>query len=340
MGRTNVVQKESFAMKHSQGILRGFHILPFIFAAEAALVLSVAGVGPAAASSSTWEGPRSWTVQVGSESWDQGIQGMAFLPSDITVNKGDTISWEANSAEIHTVTFLASGQSLESLQPFNPAVSDELLKRGGDSYDGKAYYNSGLLSNVEVPGFPVTKSYSLTFPAEGDFTYWCLVHGMAMKGTVHVQEEGSDYPHSQRDYDRSSRAQERSILSDGYELEDALAEQASDHKVLAGDDDGIAMVMRFVQATVTVHVGDTIEFLNPGMGAPHTVTFGAEPADIFAPSGDPAHFSSGNLNSGIIPGNAGPHSTFAVTFTAKGTFKYICALHDYMGMVGEVTVIE
>jgi plastocyanin len=325
-------------MKHSQGIRKGFHKLPFIFATAAALVLAVAG--PAGAGGSDRDGPHSWTVQVGSESWDQGIQGMAFLPSDITVNKGDTINWEANSAEIHTVTFLARGQSLESTQPFNPGNLDEVSRRGGDTYDGTSYYNSGLLSNVEVPGFSVVESYSLTFPKEGDFTYWCLVHGMAMKGTVHVQEEGADYPYSQRDYDRSTKAQERDILADGNELEDALAEQASDHKVLAGDDDGMAMVMRFVQPTVTVHVGEKVEFVNPGMGAPHTVTFGAEPANIFAPSGDPAHFSGGALNSGIMPANAGPASTFTVTFTAAGTFQYICALHDYMGMVGEVIVEE
>jgi plastocyanin len=322
-------------MKRSHGIRLGFQKVPIILAAVFALAMSVAWAGPAAAS--TWE-PRSWTVQVGSESWDQEIQGMAFLPSDITVNEGDSINWEANSAEIHTVTFLAAGQSLESTQPFNPGIPEELFKQGGKSYDGQSYYNSGLLANVEVPGFPVGDKYTLAFPQEGDFTYYCLVHGMAMKGTVHVQERGTDYPHSQRDYDRSSKLQEDAILQDGFKLDDELANKASNHMVFAGDDDGIAMVMRFVQPTVTVHVGETVHFNNPGMGAPHTVTFGNEPADIFAPSGDPTDYSGGDLNSGIIPADAGPMSTFDVTFTAAGTFRYICALHDYMGMVGKVIV--
>ncbi|MCY0905962.1 plastocyanin/azurin family copper-binding protein [Arthrobacter sp. H14-L1] len=323
-------------MKHNHGIRMGFHKLPIIFAAAIALAMSVMAAGPASAS--TW-GPHSWKVQVGSESWDQEIQGMAFLPSNITVNEGDTINWQANSAEIHTVTFLAKGQSLDSLLPFNPGVPDELLKRGGASYDGHSYYNSGLLANVSVPGFPVAKSYSLMFPQEGDFTYWCLVHGMVMKGTVHVQERGSAYPHTQADYDRSSKVQERAILRDGHQLDASLARQANNHLVLTGTDDSISMVMRFVQPTVRVHVGDTVVFSNPGMGEPHTVTFGTEPANIFGPSGDPAHFSGGNLSSGIIPANAGPHSKFAVTFTAAGTFKYVCALHDYMGMVGKVIVV-
>jgi plastocyanin len=324
-------------MKHNQGLNTRFRKLSIILAATVALLVPAAVGGPAGAS--TWT-PRSWTVQVGSESSDLAIQGMAFLPSDIVVNAGDTINWQANAAEVHTVTFLAQGQSLESTQPFNPFNPAELFPQGGTNYDGTSYYNSGLLSNIAVPGFPTATSYSLTFPSQGDFTYWCLVHGMAMKGTVHVQAAGSAYPHTQADYDKSSRAQERSILRDGRQLTASLAAQSSNHLVLAGGDDGIAMVMRFVRPSVTVHVGETVVFSNTGMGAPHTVTFGTEPANIFAPSGDPTHFSGGDLNSGIIPANAGPFSSFAVTFTAAGTFTYICALHDFMGMMGQVNVVE
>ena len=317
-------------MKHYRGTTPRFNKLAFIVAFAVALLASLAAAGPASADGG---GHRTWQVQVGSESRDQEIQGMAFLPSEIFVNKRDTIEWHANSAEIHTVTFLASGQSL---QPFNPFSKDELLKRGGDSYDGHSYYNSGLLANVDVPGFPDARSYSLSFPRKGDFTYYCLVHGMVMKGTVHVRDRGTDYPYSQADYDKASRAQERSILRDGQQLDASLAQQASNHKVIAGGDDGVAMVMRFVRPTVTVHVGEEVVFANTGMGAPHTVTFGTEPADIFAPSGDPTHFTGGDLNSGIM----WPEDEFTVTFKAKGTFEYICALHDYMGMVGKVRVVD
>jgi plastocyanin len=82
-------------MKHLQGIPSRFRKLPFILAAAVALAVPVTAAGPAGAS--TWA-PRSWTVQVGSESSDQEIQGMAFLPSDIVVNEGDTINWQANAA--------------------------------------------------------------------------------------------------------------------------------------------------------------------------------------------------------------------------------------------------
>jgi len=308
-----------------------FRKLPIMAAALAAVAMPLALAGPAGAAD--WS-PRTWTVQVGSESGDQEIQGMAFLPWEIDINAGDTIKWEANSAEIHTVTFLADGQSLESTQPFNPGIPDELLPRGANWYDGHSYYNSGLLANVTVPGFPSAKSYSLKFPDQGDFTYYCLVHGKAMKGMVHVRAAGSEYPHSQSDYNEAAESQAHATLEDGYKLDDALWAQSSNHKVLVGGDDGTAMIMRFVRPTVTVEVGETVWFTNTGMGEPHTVTFGTEPANIEAPWGDPTSFSGGDLNSGIMP----PGSTFAVTFTKAGTFDYICGLHDYMGMVGKVIV--
>ena len=317
-------------MKNNRGINPRFKILSFIVAFAVSLLASMAVAGPASAGDG---GHRTWHVQVGSESSDQEIQGMAFLPSEIFINERDTIMWHANAAEIHTVTFLAAGQPLTDFNPFDP---NELGPVGGASYDGTHYYNSGIMANVDVPGFPAVKDYSLTFPREGDFTYYCLVHGKMMKGTVHVRDRGTDYPYNQGDYNRASRVQAQSIIRDGEQLDESLAEQASNHKVIAGGDDGVAMVMRFVQPTVTVHRGDWVTFANTGMGAPHTVTFGNEPANIFAPSGDPWHFSGGDLSSGIIP----PQGSFEVTFKATGTFKYICALHDYMGMVGKVIVVD
>jgi plastocyanin len=275
--------------------------------------------------------PTTWTVQVGSETPNQAIQGMAFLPTDVYVDAGDTVNWAANSAEIHTVTFLASGQPLQPFSPFNPA---HLTRQGSSSYDGVSYYNSGILSNVPDSGFPAVSDYSLVFPSTGDFTYYCLVHGEMMKGTVHVRPAGTPYPYTQKEYDHESKAQEHAIVQDGLDLKQAAMRESDDHRVVVGNDDGTAMLMRFVQSTVVVRVGETVTFASIGMEAPHTVTFGTEPANPFAPSGDPANFTGGDLNSGIIP----PGSSYTVTFKTAGTFDYICALHDYMGMVGKVIV--
>jgi len=312
------------------------HPLRLLIAFLTALFLPLALVGAAASWSPSHHHPHhhSWTVQVGNESRNQAIQGMSFLPKNIWINRGDTIKWEANGAEIHTVTFLAAGQTLESTQPFNPGNPQELLRQGGRWYDGHSYYNSGVMSNVSDSGFPAVMDYRLHFPKTGNFTYYCLVHGMVMKGTVHVRHEGTPYPYKQWQYDRYSAKQARAILRDGYHLWHETAKHATNHRVFEGNDDGTAMVMRFIHHTVYVHVGQSVNFKNVGMGAPHTVTFGPEKADIFAPYGDPTNFSGGQLNSGIQE----PGAHFRVTFTKAGTYDYICGLHDFMGMVGKVVV--
>lgn len=308
------------------------HLLRLLIAFAAALLLPVAVSG--AATADAGKSARTWTVQVGSESSDQAIQGMAYLPENIYVNAGDKVIWTANSAEIHTVTFLAEGQSLESTQPFDPSRPENITQTGGKDYDGHSYYNSGIMTNVSDSGFKQVRKYTLGFTNEGDFTYYCLVHGMAMKGTVHVRAAGTDYPYSQSQYDRQAKKQERAILRDGHQQWDAARDQADQHTVIAGTDNGTSMVMRFVHQKIEVRVGETVTFVNNGMGAPHTVTFGTEPANIFTPAVNPADYSGGDLNSGILP----PHSSFTVTFSKAGEFDYICALHDYMGMTGTVEV--
>jgi plastocyanin len=281
---------------------------------------------------------RTWTVLVGEESHDHAIQGMAYLPRNIYINRHDTIRWKANAAEIHTVTFLAKGQKLT---PFNPGDPLQTGRVGGHAYDGKHYYNSGLLSNMTDPLFPTTDHYSLRFNKTGTFTYWCLVHGKVMKGTVHVRPVGTHYPFTQRQYYRQGVKKTHWILRHGYHLWHETAERATNHLVFAGNDDAVAMVMRFIRPTVWVHVGQKVTWRNIGMQAPHTVTFGEEPKglpNLFGPShdalGDPADYRGGSLHSGIME----PGAKFVVTFAKAGTFHYICALHDGMGMVGKVVV--
>jgi plastocyanin len=307
-------------------------LLRLLIAFTAAILLPVSVSGAAAADGG--KSARTWTVQVGSESSDQAIQGMAFLPENIYVNAGDKVTWRANSAEIHTVTFLADGQSLESTQPFNPAVPANVTQMGGKDYDGHSYYNSGVMTNVSDSGFIQVKKYTLAFVNEGDFTYYCLVHGMAMKGTVHVRAAGTEYPYSQSQYDHQSEKQERAILRDGERQWDVARDQSGKNTVIAGTDNGTSMVMRFVHQKIEIRVGESVTFVNNGMGAPHTVTFGTEPVNFLDPLGDRDHFSGGDLNSGLMP----PDSSFKVTFMKAGEFDYICALHDYMGMVGTVVV--
>ncbi|MDQ2748660.1 MAG: plastocyanin/azurin family copper-binding protein [Actinomycetota bacterium] len=282
------------------------------------------------------ETPRAhtWTVQAGEETANHAIQGMAFLPANVFIHAGDTVKWAANSAEIHTITFLAD-QTVMTPPPFDPTDPTMLFPVGGPVYHAGSYFNSGLLANIAPGGFPFTTSYSLTFPTTGKFTYFCLVHGEMMKGVVHVIPASKRYPFSQKDYNRQARETTRAILRDGRMLAADTRESVEHSRTVAmGADDGVAMVMRFIQPTIRIRLGQQVTFTNTGMAAPHTVTFGTEPANFFPPSGDPTNYTGGDLNSGIV----GPGGTFTVTFNKAGTFGYICALHDYMGMVGKVIV--
>jgi plastocyanin len=87
----------------------------------------------------------------------------------------------------------------------------------------------------------------------------------------------------------------------------------------------------FVPATVNIKVGDTVKWTNPGI-ITHTVTFdpaqAATAANVALPAGV-APFDSGNMEE---------EATFSHTFTVKGTYKYICKMHEAMGMVGTVIV--
>ncbi len=307
--------------------------LAFAVASITALTIPVV-IGPAATAAAP--APVTWHVRVGAETPDMAVAAMAFLPREVWVDTGDTVHWTAASAEPHTVTFLAPGSSLPEFNPFDPS---QTTAQGSSSYDGTALVNSGIMATQPI--FIWTNpeaSYDLTFTTPGDFTYYCLLHGTMMTGTVHVRAAGTAYPYTQLDYNRMGTHQGQAGLAAGREAwrQAKQAYATTDSRVLVGIDGEGFGVSRFVRDHVVAHVGDTVSFAVAGPGAPHTVTFGQEPPGLafLAPSGDRTHYSGGDLNSGVIA----PGAPFNVTFTAVGKFHYICALHDDMGMVGDVVV--
>jgi plastocyanin len=306
--------------------------LALAVAASTALALPVALGSSASAATAA---PVTWHVRVGAESPDMAVAAMSFLPREVWVDAGDTVHWTANSAEPHTVTFLAPGSSLSEFNPFDPS---QTTPQGPSSYDGTGYLNSGIIATQPIFIFDPVASYDLTFTTPGDFTYYCLVHGQMMTGTVHVRPAGTAYPYTQQDYDRVGNQQAATALFNGREAyrQAKQAYATTGSTVLVGVDGEGFGVSRFVRDHVVVHVGDTVSFMVAGPGAPHTVTFGQEPPGlaIFVPSGDPTHYSGGDVNSGLLV----PGAPFDVTFTAAGTYRYICAIHDDMGMVGDVVV--
>jgi plastocyanin len=90
--------------------------------------------------------------------------------------------------------------------------------------------------------------------------------------------------------------------------------------------------VKFNPVDVRISVGDTVRWTNNGVLV-HTVTFDPKQAvqavgGVVLPAGVAA-FGSGDLNQ---------EDTYSHTFTAKGTYKYICIYHEVMGMKGTVIV--
>jgi plastocyanin len=195
-----------------------------------------------------------------------------------------------------------------------------------------------------------------------------------MTGSVHVLPLSEVLPYDQAFYDRQAASEQVSLLSDASRLEvrelsgDDENEVRRGAKVTAGTSEisstaggsQAAALMRFLGETTVVHVGETVEWTNPDLMVVHTVTFGTEPADLMSPSpGLPvdadgvrhAVISSphASLNSGFLsqqnqetigfPQWPLDVTRFRVTFTAPGTFNYICGIHDVLGMVGRVIVV-
>jgi plastocyanin len=121
-------------------------------------------------------------------------------------------------------------------------------------------------------------------------------------------------------------------------------------------------VMRFMDATKVIHVGETVEWTTAEAVTNHTVTFGPEPAppNQIPPSANVTTDADGarhaiisspsdTVHSGFISESpqdriglpqAPPSATrFRVTFTQPGVYRYICVLHDELGMVGEIVVL-
>lgn len=89
--------------------------------------------------------------------------------------------------------------------------------------------------------------------------------------------------------------------------------------------------LRYIPASVTVRVGDTVEWRNTGTVA-HTVT--ADPSK----ANDPSHVvlpeGAETFDSGTIIGGA----SWSHTFDVPGRYAYFCVPHEQQGMLGEVIV--
>ena len=319
---------------------------------------------------------REWQAAAGAQSADLGNVALAFLPNELWINAGDSIRWTFSTEEPHTVSFLEQNQIPNQIRPqaFSVTGANGSVFVGcpGTTPDGSSFDGSSCVSSSPSR---TGLTYTVNFPAAGNFKLVCLVHPR-MTGTIHVLPLLETPPYDQSFYDRQADSAGTELLSDAASLKgrgEAEANRISAQEVTAGIAAILAngggsqttMVMRFLGATTTVRVGDTVEWTNLEPIGVHTITFGTEPGNAIPPSsvfpmdadGVPhATISSPteSVNSGFIGVQnqetvgqpeaplgflfPNPGTRFRVTFTAPGTFNYICSLHDDLGMKGTVIV--
>lgn len=306
----------------------------------------------------------TWQLQAGAESPNHGSQALAFLPNEIWIHANDTIRWTFPTHERHTLTFLKIGQTRPpGFGPiFGILVGCPGITPDGSSFDGSVCVTSDVLlldQNTITP-----PSYSVTFPTAGNFKFVCLIHA-DMTGVVHVVDAAQALPHDQNFYDGQAQSEQARFLADASALagqrQNAPGTAAGIGEVvtMTGAGSQTASLMRFVRQTIVVRVGDTVEWTSLDPSINHTVTFGTEPADPRPPSANVTLSSDGarqavisstsdSVNSGFLSpapqdranlAQSNPGATrLRVTFTSPGTFNYICAVHDQLGMKGTVIV--
>ncbi|HEV2615493.1 MAG TPA: plastocyanin/azurin family copper-binding protein [Candidatus Acidoferrales bacterium] len=320
---------------------------------------------------------QTWQASVGAESKDMGRQALAFLPNEIWIHVGDSITWTFQSDEIHTLTFLTPGQGYPPFQ--GPGAGCPGFSSSGAAFNGS--------SCVTSPPLVKGQAFTVMFSKAGTYKFECLVHP-SMFGVIHVLNVTQPLPHGQDFYNDQAAAQRKALLTDTdqkmemdgeHDSDDAFSVSVISHKkhVIAGRGEisstpggnQTMSIVRFLKGTIEIHVGDTVEWANYDPDEPHTITFGAEPppptfpfpsANVTVdPDGTP-HATitspSDNVHSGFIaailedepkPGPPGPGyptnpispTRFRVTFTQPGTYPYRCVLHDNLGMVGKVVVL-
>src|SRR6516162_51455 len=243
-----------------------------------------------------------WNATVGAESNDLGRQGLAFLPNEIWIHAGDSITWTVEATEPHTVTFLTDGQIRP---PFN--VGCPGFSTGSAIFDGSSCITSGLL-------FKDAK-LTVTFPVAGNFKLVCLIHN-DMTGMVHVLDLSQPLPHDQEFYDRLAQTEGRDLLGDRDAAK--LKHQHSQNGVAVGGGEIVATgagsdtlsVMRFNDPVITVHAGDTVEWTNEDSVTAHTVTFGTEPQDPVPPSSNVTVDADGERHAEVNSTSDSVHSGF------------------------------
>lgn len=306
---------------------------------------------------------------------------LAFFPRAVTIHAGDTVTWQFDG--FHTVTFAGPHHPYPFIATVGrqPAAKDaagspfwwagklpqlvvspmSLLPQGSETISSSSQVrSSGLLRLIAGPPNQPPAPFSLTFTQPGIYHYQCAVHP-GMHGVVIVVPSSKGTPSAASVAAAAKHALVRAV-ADVHRLLGTKPSKPLRVLVGAGDNATGAEITAFFPSRLSVHVGDTVTFVNHDQTDIHTVTFGPEKVTgaiekgFVAPKGkqvmlspfgalpsdppgapvqyDGRNHGNGYVNSGILqpqgaPAAAGPKS-FAITFTKAGVYHYECVVHQNM----------
>lgn len=242
---------------------------------------------------------------------------------------------------------------------FNPTLVTPT--KSGGSFDGsKAVYSGAPLSGPPKP-------WKVKLTKTGTFTYYCPIHP-GMTGKVKVVGKSQFAGSAKQDKVRA----DKQVATDLATLKQLAKKAAPAGDVIQAGPDGKngATLLRFSPAEKTVKVGAPVTLtMTPGTRETHTFTFARDikslkpltdgfisplagssppalglasqavyPSDAPPLPYDGTQHGDGYWNSGVLdstPATPSPESA-TITFSAPGTYQYLCIIHPEM--VGKVIV--
>ncbi|HET7048769.1 MAG TPA: hypothetical protein VFI54_10925 [Solirubrobacteraceae bacterium] len=288
-----------------------------------------------------------------------------FFPHQVAIHPGDTVEWKGMWIGFHSIDVpQKGGTDLPFILPtnttaagltdfagnpfwfngqpnlaFNPTL---FAASGANTYDGSAGADSGLPVGRPAP-------FKLTFTKPGTYVYYCDLH-YGMRGIVVVAPKSTKIPTQAQEQEQIAAQQSRDS-----KIAKALARTRFNGGVSVGISGKYSVeVLAMFPRTLHVRPGATVTFATPTTtGEIHTATFGPSDylkplatsitnptptATVVYPSSQrgpievPGTHGNGFANSGALDrGDDAPFSGQAkFTFTAPGTYSYVCLLHPYM----------
>jgi plastocyanin len=142
------------------------------------------------------KGPAN-AVQAGSD--DKGVAVIGFFPASKTIKAGESVTFQMSkrSVEFHNIAFGPQAYIGEQIKTFfgqdgtlNPFVTYRSEKPGtpivfDGANHGNGFVNTGIIDANPATDLPAKET--VRFTKAGTYTYYCVVHGPDMKGTITVQ---------------------------------------------------------------------------------------------------------------------------------------------------------